>query len=80
MDSSNGLFVLAVIGFKAMEPALNTPMQLWGLKFLFAMFPSIFYLSACAIIWHYPITEERHAKMRAELEAKNRAVALDAGA
>jgi Na+/melibiose symporter-like transporter len=54
-------------------------MQLWGLKFLFAMFPSIFYLSACAIIWNYPITEERHAEMRAELEEKNRAVALGAG-
>jgi|TARA_B100001105_G_scaffold253327_1_gene246651 Na+/melibiose symporter-like transporter len=54
-------------------------MQLWGLKFLFAMFPSIFYLSACAIIWNYPITEERHAEMRAELEEKNRVVALGAG-
>ena len=79
VGSSIGLFALAIIGFNTMEPALNTPQQLWGLKFLFAMFPSIFYLSACAIIWNYPITEERHAEMRAELEEKNRATALGAG-
>jgi Na+/melibiose symporter-like transporter len=77
VGSSIGLFALAIIGFNTIEPSLNTPQQLWGLKFLFAMFPSIFYLSACAIIWNYPITEERHAEMRAELEEKNRAVALD---
>jgi Na+/melibiose symporter-like transporter len=79
VGSSIGLFALAIIGFNTMEPALNTPQQLWGLKFLFAMFPSIFYLSACAIIWNYPITEERHAEMRAELEEKNRATALGTG-
>ena len=76
LGSSIGLFALAAIGFNTIEPALNTPTQLWGLKFLFAMFPSIFYLSACAIIWNYPITEERHAEMRAELELKNRSLGL----
>jgi Na+/melibiose symporter-like transporter len=40
---------------------------LFGLRFLFALLPSVFFLLAGAIIWKYPITEQRHAEMRAEL-------------
>ncbi len=69
VGSSLGLYGLALIGFNTVEPELNSLMQLWELKFLFAMFPSIFYLISCAIIWNYPITEERHAELRRELEA-----------
>ena len=75
VGSSLGLYGLALIGFNTVEPELNSPTQLWGLSFLFAMFPSIFYLSSCAIIWNYPITEERHAELRRELEAGNRLMA-----
>jgi Na+/melibiose symporter-like transporter len=43
---------------------------LFGLRFLFSTFPSVFFLIGAAIVWKYPITEERHAEIRAELEAR----------
>ena len=76
LGGSLGLFGLAFIGFNSVEPELNTPEQLFGLKFLFAMFPSIFYLTACAIIWNYPITEERHRELRQELEERNQVMSV----
>lgn len=75
LGSSIGLYGLAYIGFNSVNPELNTDEHLFGLSFLFAMFPSIFYLSACAIAWNYPITEEKHAEMRRELEARNQTMA-----
>lgn len=75
IGGSIGLYGLAYIGFNPTEPELNSASQLWGLKVLFALLPSAFYLAACAIIWHYPITEERHAQLRRELEAKNQSMA-----
>lgn len=77
LGGSLGLFGLAFIGFNSVNPELNSPEQLFGLKFLFAMFPSIFYLSACAIIWNYPITEERHRELRKELEERNRVMSVN---
>lgn len=71
LGGSIGLFGLALIGLNTAPGAINDPHTLWWLKFLFAMFPSVFYLTACAIIWSYPITEERHAELRAELEERN---------
>ena len=76
LGGSIGLFGLAFIGFNSVEPELNTPEQLFGLKFLFAMFPSIFYLTACAIIWDYPITEESHRELRKELEERNQVMSV----
>lgn len=75
VGGSIGLFSLAYIGFNSVEPQLNSEEQLFGLSFLFAMFPSVFYLTACAIAWGYPITEEKHMELRNELEARNQAVA-----
>ena len=75
LGSSIGLFVLAYIGFNTGGGDLNSPMQLFELKLLFAVFPSIFYFAACAIAWNYPITEEKHMEMRAELEARNQGIA-----
>ncbi|MDA0978051.1 MAG: MFS transporter [Proteobacteria bacterium] len=72
LGGSIGLFGLAMIGFNTVTPELNSPDQLFGLSFLFAMFPSLFYLTACAIAWNYPITEEKHRELREELEKKNR--------
>ena len=75
LGGSIGLFGLALIGFNANTPELNSMETLWWLKFLFAMFPSVFYLSACAIIWRYPITEERHRELRQQLEARQMSLA-----
>ncbi|MFT7141348.1 MAG: GPH family glycoside/pentoside/hexuronide:cation symporter, partial [Sulfitobacter sp.] len=75
VGGSIGLFSLAYIGFNSVNPELNSEDQLFGLSFLFAMFPSVFYLTACAIAWGYPITEEKHMELRNELEARNQGMA-----
>lgn len=62
---------LAWVSFDAAPGAMNDPDQLLGLRLLFALLPSAFFLLAAGIIWSYPITEARHAEMRAELEAQN---------
>ncbi|MBL6690723.1 MAG: MFS transporter [Pseudomonadales bacterium] len=78
VGSSLGLYGLWIIGFEPSQPETITLMSLWGLKFLFATFPTIFYLASCVIIWNYPITEERQVEMRRELEAENRAMSAGA--
>ena len=64
------MFGLALWGFDAAPGAVNGEEEMFGLRFLFSTFPSIFFLSAAAIVWKYPITEERHAEIRAALAAK----------
>ena len=58
---------LAWVGFHAAPGMHNGPDELLGLRLLFALVPSAFYLAAGAVIWKYPITRERHAELRAEL-------------
>jgi Na+/melibiose symporter-like transporter len=62
------LFGLSLVGFEA--GVENGSDELFGLRFLFSTFPSLFFLVGAAIVWNYPITEARHAEIRAELEAK----------
>jgi len=59
---------LALFGFDADPEAVNGPDELFGLRFLFATLPSVFFLAAAAVVWNYPITEARHAALRAQLE------------
>lgn len=64
------LSTLAWIGF---DPALGTnndPAQIWGLKVMFAMVPPLMFLAAAVIIWRYPITEDRHLKLRDALKRR----------
>jgi Na+/melibiose symporter-like transporter len=65
------VFGLALFGFDAAPDATNGADELFGLRFLFSTFPSIFFLAGAAIVWTYPITEERHAEIRAEIEARD---------
>lgn len=65
------IYGLSLWGFDATPGGTNTPEQLFGLRFLFALFPSLFFVTAAAIVWNYPITEARHAEMRAELEGRS---------
>jgi GPH family glycoside/pentoside/hexuronide:cation symporter len=58
---------LAWVGFDPSPGAANDPDRLFGLRFMFALLPSAFFLLACAIVWRYPITERVHAQMRADL-------------
>jgi Na+/melibiose symporter-like transporter len=70
LGSAMAVWGLALWGF---DPALgdaNTPEQLFGVRFLFALAPSVFFLTAAWIIWRYPITEQVHTEMRAALSLR----------
>lgn len=64
------LSALAWIGFDASPAAVNPPAQILGLKLLFALLPSTFFLLAAALVWHYPITAQRHQRLRSALERR----------
>lgn len=76
IGSSIAMFGLALWGFDAVPGAGNGDDEIFGLRFLFSTFPSIFFLTGAAIVWNYPITKERHAEIRAEIEAKAHKVNL----
>ena len=62
---------LAGLGWFSFDPSpdnLNSPDQLFGLRFLFALAPSVFYFGACFAIWRYPITAEKHAQVQEQLQ------------
>ena len=65
------LTALSWISFNTGADAYNSPSQLFGLKFLFSTLPSLFFLIAIIIIWKYPITEEMHSKIQAQLKKQN---------
>ncbi len=64
------MFGLSMFGFDASPGGSNGPDELFGLRFLFSTFPSIFFLVGAAVVWKYPITEARHAEIRREIDAK----------
>jgi Na+/melibiose symporter-like transporter len=71
------LNMLALIGFVPQLGADNSLEHMLGLRILFTVPPAILFFTAAAIIWNYPITETRHARLRAALErrAERRAAA-----
>ncbi|MCC5872220.1 MAG: MFS transporter [Gammaproteobacteria bacterium] len=70
IGSAMAIFGLAMFGFEASPTANHSPEELWGLRFLFSTFPSIFFFAGAAVIWKYPITPERHAEIRRDLDLK----------
>jgi Na+/melibiose symporter-like transporter len=67
------LYGLAMFGFDPAPEAVNGPDELFGVRFLFSTFPSLFFLTGAAIVWSYPITEQRQKEIRREIEARDRA-------
>ncbi|MFM8354037.1 MAG: MFS transporter, partial [Gammaproteobacteria bacterium] len=65
LGTAIAMFGLALVGFKSGVD--NGSDELFGLLLLFSTLPSIFFLTATAIMWRYPITEARHAEIRAAL-------------
>jgi Na+/melibiose symporter-like transporter len=72
------MFGLALWGFDAAPGAVNSDSEMFGLRFLFSSLPSVFFLTGALLVWRYPITEQRHAAIRAELEARENAKASPA--
>ena len=69
VGASIAMFGLAFLGFDAAPGATNGEDEIFGLRFLFSTFPSLFFFTGALIVWNHPITEERHAEIRAEIEA-----------
>ena len=69
------LMGLALFGFDpSLGPEAHQPV--WGLKIMFGVMPSVFFLAAAIAVLRYPITEERQREMRAEIEAQRPAPGL----
>lgn len=64
------LMGLALFNFNATPGGFNDADQLFGLRFLFALLPSLFFILAGVVIWKYPITETVHQEMRESLQQK----------
>ena len=73
LGAAIAMFGLALFGFDAAPGASNGPDELFGVRFLFSTFPSLFFLTGALIVWNYPITEARHAEIRAALDAREAA-------
>jgi Na+/melibiose symporter-like transporter len=58
---------LALAGYDPMLGPNNGPDQLLALKMLYGLGPTVFLLAAVFIAWRYPITQERHQRLRENL-------------
>jgi len=66
---------LSLFNYDAERRGANGPAELSGLRFLFSIFPSRFFIAGAAIVWKYPITEARHREIREELERRGEGIA-----
>ncbi len=61
--------LLAIAGFDPSgQLGANAPHQLFALAILYAVAPAFFFCSALYLAWSFPLTEQRHAELRRELE------------
>jgi GPH family glycoside/pentoside/hexuronide:cation symporter len=72
IGGSLAMFGLGLFHYDATLGSGNDPHAMFGLRFLFSTFPSLFFVAGALIVWNFPITEERHREIRAMLEAKRR--------
>ncbi len=61
------LLLLDFTGFDAAAKATNTGDDLLGLRVLYTFGTPVFYTLAALMLWNYPLTEERHTRIRAAL-------------
>lgn len=70
------LNLLALFDFQAAGE--NGPTEIMALRIVFIFLPVAFYLIALAVIWNYPISEERHKRLLGLLERRNQRRARNA--
>jgi Na+/melibiose symporter-like transporter len=66
-------WALDFVGFSPAPGAVNGEHAMNGLTTLYTLIPAALSLAAVLVIWNFPLTAERHAKIREELEARLRA-------
>jgi Na+/melibiose symporter-like transporter len=69
-------WALAMFGFNPAPDAANTASAVQGLQILYIGLPILLCLGAALIAFRYPLTAQRHAEIRAELERIDAAPAL----
>jgi glycoside/pentoside/hexuronide:cation symporter, GPH family len=62
------LWMLGAFGY---QHGTTDPDALLALRLVYALAVPVFFTAAALIVWNYPITEERHLRMRAALERRN---------
>jgi Na+/melibiose symporter-like transporter len=72
--------LLALAGFDAAPDAVNGEFALLWLGILYAIVPTVLFVFAFWLCWTWPLTAERHARMRGMLERKAERLARVAGA
>jgi Na+/melibiose symporter-like transporter len=63
-------WALDFVGFSPKPGAINGEQAINGLMILYTVIPGALGLGAGLMIWNYPLTAERHAKVREALETK----------
>jgi GPH family glycoside/pentoside/hexuronide:cation symporter len=64
-----GMYALDLMGYVPNQE--QTPRVYWILKGLFSVLPATFFAAAAILLRSYPITQEEHARIRAEIEKEN---------
>ncbi len=64
-----GMYSLDLMGYVPNQE--QTPRVYWTLKSLFSVLPAICFAASCYLIRNYPISQEEHARIRKEIEARN---------
>ena len=62
------LQILNLTGYDPSQPANEA--GLWMIRLEYAVIPTFFFLLASWLVWNYPVTNERHAKLIAALERR----------
>jgi glycoside/pentoside/hexuronide:cation symporter, GPH family len=71
---------LNLLAFADYQPSGgNSEAAIFSLKLLYAILPNIFLLASIWLIWHYPLTALRHAKLRQGLNKRQQREASAAG-
>jgi GPH family glycoside/pentoside/hexuronide:cation symporter len=63
------LQILASFSFDA-RAATNSPDAVWGLMMTYVVVPWPFYFGSILLLWNFPITKERHARIRRLVERR----------
>lgn len=73
-----GLISLPIIAYFTFNPKLeeNTPEALFSVLAMYCLVPLVLWTTATYVIWKYPITPERQARLRAALDRREARQAL----
>ena len=66
-----GMYALDLAGY--VPNVEQTPRVIWTIKTLYFILPAICFAASCYLLRYYPITQQEHRRIRAEIEAKKSA-------